>query len=243
MAKGLVRNSFKEYLKHFRFSLAFGVLLVFVFFFLLFENVYVTAGTIFAEYTLLSGATAMLALQLLAVVVFLLFYSIFVSFIIFNVRKNLSKVRIDYYLSEKLHRFGFALFAFFLLFTLLLFLFASIAAFFGAPVEGMAAVLFIVSLFFFFVPQSIVVDEAPVLNCIKNGFEFFLHEPASVLKIFALGVALVALLPFIEFAFDFFHFMGRYVSLLLLLVFVLPFIEILKTRAYMGKFGLLKHEV
>ena len=240
MAESVVRNAFREYLNNFRMALLFGILLVFVLFFVLFSNFFIQSGSIFVEPNLLTISPINLAIQLLAVGVFLLFYSIFVSFIIFNVRDSINHVRTQYYLSEKLHRFTFRLFSYYFALTVLLFVLSGVMLRFGWPLEAIAFIQLVVSFALFFVPQSIVVDERSILLCIFHNFDYMRTNPYIVLRVVIVSIILVLILPLIELAFDQFFFVGRWVSLLLALIFVIPFIEVLKTRAYMFKFGLVR---
>jgi len=63
------------------------------------------------------------------------------------------------------------------------------------------------------------------------------------LFIVVISALLLFFIPLIEIAFDQFSFAGRFVSLLLVLVFILPFVEVLKTVVYLTKFELIKIRV
>ncbi|MDO8538671.1 MAG: hypothetical protein Q7S21_07370 [archaeon] len=240
MNESVVRNAFREYLNNFRMALLFGILLVFVLFYVLFSNFFIQSGSIFVEPNLLTISPINLGIEMLAVGVFLLFYSIFVSFIIFNVRDSINHVRTQYYLSEKLHRFTFRLFAYYFVLTIFFFLLAGILVRFGWPLEAIALIELIISFALLFVPQSIVVDERSILLCVFHNFDYMINNPQIVLRVVIVSVILVLILPLIELAFDQFFFVGRWISLLIGLIFVIPFIEVLKTRAYMFKFGLVR---
>lgn len=233
----VLRLAFKDYLENFKLNLLFGVLLIFSFI-ALFENIFVGSGSIFLEYNLFSVDLIVLAVELLSIIVFLVFYSLFLSFLIFNVRNKLNNVRLNYYLREKLHKFGFSLAIFFVLYFLVLFFFSSLLVFLSVPLQLINFILFIVSVIFLFVPQSIVVDEGKIFHSIQNSYEFLVKNPSTVFKVILMSVVFLLVLPLIEFLFDFIYLTGNYVSLLISLFFVVPFIEIVKTRLYMKKFGL-----
>ncbi len=234
-------NALRDYRENLKLSIVFGVLLVFVFFFLFFENMFVGSGTIFIEYNLLNLNPLSLILEWAILLIFLAFYSIFVSFIVFNVRNKLAKVKLEYYLSEKIHRFSFSLFKFFAFYVILLFLLSFFLLLIGVNILIINVLLLVVSLLLLFVPQSIVIDEEPIHYCILNNLEFLYKNPKPVIITLIVSIILLALLPLIELLFDVFYLMGKFVSLIILLVFIVPFIEIIKTRYYMQKFTLVKH--
>lgn len=238
----LVRNALQDYFENIKLSLLFGVLLVFVFFFLFFSNLFISSGSIFLEYSLNELNIGVLALELAVIAVFLVFYSAFVSLIIFNVRNKLNKVKLDYYLRDKLHRFSLKLFVFLLAYFIVLFFLSSLLLFFSLPVWIVNLMLLIVSLFFLFLPQSIVVDEDSIPNCIANNLEFMGKNILPVIKIIIVSMALIVLVALMEYALDVIALIGRYISLIILLVFVVPFIEVMKTRLYMTKFTLIGHK-
>jgi len=233
----VLRLAFKDYLENFKLNLLFGVLLIFSFI-ALFENIFIGSGSIFLEYNIFSVDPIVLAVQLLSIIVFLVFYSLFLSFLIFNVRNKLNNVRMNYYLKEKLHKFGFALAIFFVLYFLVFFFFSSLLVFLSFPLLAVNFILLIASVLLLFVPQSIVIDEGKIFHSIQNSIEFLAKNPSTVFKVILMSVVFLLVLPLIEFLFDFIYLTGNYVSLLISLFFVVPFIEIVKTRLYMKKFGL-----
>jgi len=103
--------------------------------------------------------------------------------------------------------------------------------------------LLIISLALLFVPQAIVVDEVGVLDAVRESFDFIKKYPGSFFRVVMTGTVLVALVLLIEFALDFLvldFLPGRFVSAFLLLVFVVPFLEAMKTYVYMLKFDLVR---
>jgi hypothetical protein len=106
------------------------------------------------------------------------------------------------------------------------------------PLLAVNLILFVFSVPLLFVPQSIVVDESKIIHSIESSFEFLAKNPMTVFKVIFMSTVFLLVIPLIEFAFDFVFLIGNYVSLLLVLFFVVPFIEIVKTRLYMKKFGL-----
>jgi len=228
----------QEYFSNFKAALGFGLLLVFVALFSFFPNTVLGSGSIFLEYNI-DGFFLLLA-SLFFALVYLVFYSLFISVIILAVRRDLSKVRIHYYVSEMIQKFALKIFTFYTF--LFLFLFVAALAFesFGVGVVFASLLSLVVTLATLFVPQSIVIDEVKIREAFRNNIEFILKNFKHFFAVLVVGSILVALVLLVEYAFDFVFLVGRFVSLLLVMVFVLPFMEVMKTYLYMHKFDLIR---
>lgn len=234
-------NAFSEYRNNFKTALVFGLLLVFIPIAFFLGNVFIGSGTVFLDYNL-SLANPLFLLGAIAFGVFyLLFYSFFVSIIIFSVRKDLSTLRFDYYLRDMIHKFAWKVFVFFLVFFLVLFFAGTILFLLNAPVIITALIMLIVSSALLFVPQAIVVDEESISSSVQRNFEFIAKNLSSFAYVFVTAIILLAIVQLIELGFDYFSYVGGYVSLLISLVFVVPYIEILKTYLYFMKYDLVKN--
>lgn len=233
-----MKNAFLHYTRNFKAAIAFALLLVFVPVFSIFESVFVTGGSMFLDYNLVD--LQQIAIFLIALILFLVFYSFFMSIIIFSVRKDLSKVKLQIYLHEMIQKFTLKLFVFFLAFSLLLYAAVLLLLVLGVDLFAASLLVLALSLFTMFVPQSIVVDEDDVLHAVMNNLEFIGKNPKDFVKLLVVGCVLLALSSLVGELIDIFYLVGAYVSLLLSLVFVLPFLECMKTRMYMMKFELIR---
>lgn len=227
-----------EYVSNFKVALGFGLLLVFFAAFSFLPNAYVGSGTIFLEYGV--GNFLLLVGQMLIVLLYLVFYSLFISVVILAVRRDLSKIRLQYYISEMIKKFTVKIFTFYAL--LFLFLFVATIALMrfenGLLYANMLSLA--VALATLFVPQAIVVDECSLKESLRNNQEFISKNFRQFFAVLVVGAILLALALLIEFALDSFYLIGRFVSLFLVLVFVLPFVEVMKTYLYMHKFDLIR---
>ncbi|MEM0360308.1 MAG: hypothetical protein QXK06_03155 [Candidatus Diapherotrites archaeon] len=244
----ILENSWKEYLSNFRAALAFGLLLFFVPFFMLdffaSQNIFFSSGSFFLEYNVAAPAVLLVEFALLSV--FLVFFAFFLSLIVFGVRKNLSKVRVEYYLAEMIQKFSLKIFLFFWFYLLAFFVFGLLVSIFIGPaftVLLVSIILLVFSLFALFVPQAIVVDEVSTTDAFKESALFIAKNPRSFLTVVCLGIVLTTAVILLEYALDFLAIWllpGRFVSIIIFLVFVVPFLEVLKTYIYMMKFDLVK---
>ena len=217
---------------------------MFVLAFASFPNVFVSSGSIFVDYDLMSAAPFELAAMAGLTALFLLFYSLFISVLVLGVRKNLSKIKLHFYLSEMMQKFTLRVFAFYLLLSFFLFALALVLIQLQVSMLTINLVLLVVSVLLLFVPQAIVIDEEGLRHALVNNFEFLSKNKRASLTVIVVGAFLLALLQLVEFAIDQFVLVGSLVSLLIALVFILPFLEIMKTYLYMLKFDLIKeHEI
>jgi hypothetical protein len=126
------------------------------------------------------------------------------------------------------------------------FAFGFLAVAFMEPASGVLFVslaLLVLSLLFMFVPQAIVVDEVGITEAIKESVSFTAKNISSFLMVLAVGSVLTAAVLLLEYALDFIALdilPGRFVAVLVMLVFVVPFLEVLKTYTYLMKFDLVK---
>lgn len=238
----LVKNAFSLYKEHLRLSLLFGTLLVFIAFFSLFSNIVFSSGSFFWEYSFFYEGLLVIA-EFLGLLLFLAFYSFFVSAVIFIVRKELSKVRVEYYLSEMIKKFAFRLFTFFTLFIFGLIILGSFLTWIGVHVLIINFIFLVLSILFLFVPQAIVIDEVKIRYAVQDSYEFILRNKGITFLILVLGSAFLAVILLLEYVLDMLSiglYVGRIVSFCIVLMFVIPFFEMLKTYSYMLKFGLVK---
>lgn len=221
--------------------MGFALLLAFSIFFFVFDWVFFSSGSVFFDIKFLSRQPSVdLLIFLGGFFLFLFFYSVFVVLMVFSVRNHLSKVKLHYYIAEKIRKFAFKYFLFLVMFSVFSFLLLYLSSFFPGLRFLAFGLLTLVFLFFLFLPQSIVVDEESLYACVQNCFEFSLKNIPHVLGVFFAGVGFFVVLVIIEFLLDYFFLPGEFFTLFLSILFVVPFTEALKTAYYMEKFGLVK---
>ncbi|HIH21055.1 MAG: hypothetical protein J4478_04155 [Candidatus Diapherotrites archaeon] len=235
-----LKKTLKLYLANRKAALVFGILLVFVALFIQLSNVFASSGSIFFNYSIPEQGLAVLIGEAILLAIFLALYSAFVSVIVFSVRGEMSHVRIHFYLREMLEKFALRIFAFYFLLVAVLSILGFLLLTAGASIASINLLLLIVSVFLIFVPQSIVIDEKGLRRAVYNNFEFILSNiPAFILVIVVSSIILLAI-PLVELFFDQFNYMGFLVSIIIVLLFAVPFIETLKTQLYMLKYGMVK---
>jgi len=228
------------YLANTKVAVVFGVLLVFVALFMQFGNVFASSGSMFYNYTFSGLGILGIAAEAIALIIFLALYAAFVSIVVFSVRSEMSHVRIHYYIQEMLEKFALRLFTFYLalIFGLAIVGFLLVSA--GVSVIAVNVLLLIITLAFLFVPQAIVIDEKGLRMAFYHNFEFIAKNIPAAIMVVVVSAALLLVIPMIELFFDSYGFIGSIVSILIVLLFAVPFIETLKTQLYMLKFKMVR---
>ncbi|MDO8628114.1 MAG: hypothetical protein Q7K42_06610 [Candidatus Diapherotrites archaeon] len=241
-----VYDTLKHYLNNYKTALAFLMLLVFVFIFNFFSNVFTTSGNIFLYYSFVETTFFQTILELVTGIAFLFGLSILVTITIFGIRRDLSNIKMEYYLKEIIEKFSVKVFLVYVMYIVLAFLAVQLGQALSPGIGAGNAILFanflilLLTLALLFVPQAIVVDEESIMNSIYNSFEFITKYPTKFILTIAVSGILVALLPIIEIIFDSFSFTGRFFSLIVTLIFIIPIIEMMKTHFYLMKYGLIE---
>ena len=233
-------ESIESYTKNLGTAFSFALLLVFVLPISFLSGAFISSGTGFIEHGFLKEPVLNTILLLVFVLAFLYFYSLLVCLMVFAVRKDLSSMKMALYLDEKIQSIALHYFAFLLLFVLIGSLAVSILVEQGIEPVLINFILMLVSLAFLFLPQTIVVDEESLGSSVARNFEYIGKHSGDFLVLFALGFFSVLFLQVLEFVIDYFFLFGNFVSLLIALVFFVPFFEVLKTRFYMKRFSLIE---
>ena len=99
---------------------------------------------------------------------------------------------------------------------------------------------FIITLLLMYVRQSIVLDEAKLLPAIIKSIEFWFANPLTSLLIVIVGSIMIFVAILIEFLFELFVLPGVFVSLIILLIVIVPFLEQAKSYAFFLKYNLIR---
>ncbi|MBS3061181.1 MAG: hypothetical protein J4215_01200 [Candidatus Diapherotrites archaeon] len=238
----LVR-SIQAYFENIVTSIIFVLMGVFGFFFILLSDFYLSSGNVFLEYGFWNSPLLDVVVSLALIFISLAFFCVFCAAVIFAVRADLTKVKFLHYVTEKLPRFSMELFEFYFLLFVAELVIGSVLLSLGVPNVVVALVLLVLNAVLVFVPQSIVVDELSWVDAVGFNLNFVATNPGTTLWVWLAGIIMVGALPFIELFFDRFDFAGRFVSLFVALLIVVPLYETMKTVAFMTKFGLVKESM
>ncbi len=233
-------RSIRAYLLNFPTAIAFALLLIFVLPLAWLSNASVSSGTVLIGYGFLKAPLLESVLLLAISLAFLFFYSILVCLMSLSVRRDLSHIKTNYYLTEKIRKFGFKYFKFLAAFTIIAAILSTLLLDAGVPVAIVNLFLLVISASFLFLPQTIVVDEESLGASVLSAWDFLAKNPRSFIFLMLCGIAAIFVLQVIEFAVDYFFFAGSYLSLFIALVVLVPLFEAIKTQVYMERFSLIK---
>ena len=234
-----LQRTLDTYLANKQTAIVFGVLLVLAAALLQFSGVFASSATIFWEYDPVGGFPFGGVAQVALFVLFVALYASFVSIVVFGARNALVSVKMNLYLSDLLRKFAARLFVFYLVLLGALIGIGMVGSRAGVDPAWFNALFLVVTLFTVFVPQAVVVEEKGLRRAIWHNFAFIRNHFADFVYVALISFLLVLALPILEFALDGVS-VGAYVTLVLMTVFVVPFVECLKTQLYMRRFGLVQ---
>lgn len=229
------KKAVEEYLNNLKVMFSFGLLFVFVILFLFFEQFFFVSGTIHLVYS----EFLINILGLLLGLIFLYFFSFFISLVVYSTKRDVQKVTFDIYWNVLLKNVSIKIFSFYFIISIIFYSILLIGLYFDLLFFSSLIVL-IISILTMFVPQSIVLDENDLLVAFKESVLFWKNNFFISSFIVLLGSVLLLLIVLLEFFFEFFHFPGIIISSILVLIFLIPFIEQLKSYSFILKFNLIK---
>jgi len=231
----VLKRAIEEYVSNFKVMLSFGVLFLFLPLFLLFQQFFLGSGTVF-----LSFNTSLLGvIGLIIALVFLYIFSFFVSLTVYSVHRDVQTINFDTYWNALFKDAALKIFFLYLVFAILFYAISSLGLIFGFVFVALVINL-ILSLVIMFAPQSIVLNGSSIGEGIQRSIEFWFESPLVALAIFVLASILLFVIILIELALDLAGLPGVIASFLLILVFLVPFIEQTKSYAYLLRVDLLK---
>ncbi len=233
----LVLNStWENYKSNIKVAVSYLLLLVFIFVFTYFGEFFFNSGTVFLNLRFSTFTIVGLILGL----IFLYAYSFFVSLTIYAIKRDLHTTSFDDYWEKIFKGAAVNVFVSNFIITLVSLAFFLIATYFTLPIIYPILFSFILTLTLMYVPQVIVLEELDVFSAFGVALNFFLEKIwlSILITIFA-SVILFIIILLEQLLYGFF--LANFVSLILILVFLIPFIEEAKAFAYMMRFDLIKN--
>jgi len=226
--------SFKYYFQTLYISIGFGLVLIALLNTLAGENS-INFSLYFGNLTYSFLTSLSLVSIIPTIVLAALINAIFLTLLIFVVRKHLLQEHRKVYVLEfiKKHATYVFLFNIILYFVLLIIylLFVDTVVAFLIPIFS-AIILFLT----FYVCQSIVIDEKHYISSISYSIHFLKNNIGKTLFVLLILTLIYLIIALISFYFNF----GFIITLILYTVFFYPFSEILKTCVYLTKFDIFK---
>lgn len=102
----------------------------------------------------------------------------------------------------------------------------------------MSVIFLVIALLLWFVPQVIIMEKESIGASIVISAKYWKRNWFFMISLFVAAFLLMFLTYIIEIALG--NVVGPIVSLFLFVIFIIPYIEILKTEVYLNKYRLLK---
>lgn len=240
----ILRKSVAEYMANFKVVATLGILVLFFSFLMFFkqffpflDQFFFSSGTAFLSFN--PGGWDSTIIGLAIGIVFLYLFSFFVSVITYSVKQDVQHFSLDVYWDTL---FKSAALKIFVLYLILSIVFYALMFFglMGGYSAGALVLCFIVSVLLMYAPQSIVLDELTVSASVAESVRFWMKNPVVAGVTVLLSAFLLFVIVFIELALEMASLPGIAVSLLLTLLFLVPFIEQMKSYSFMMKFDLIR---
>jgi hypothetical protein len=227
--------AFKKYVKNIK--LVFATSLLFIFTLFLVNPLFsLSGGSINLTYELLNQDPLIIILTLIAFIAIIFAYTLFQTIIVFKMGREYD---FDNKNSREIKRPFIELLKFNVSFFLLLFIALCILFDFGIVNNIFVnIILFVITLLFWFIPQIIVIEKQSAEYSIVLNINYIKKKPVYFVYLFVTVFILTLLTYIIDVIFGVFA--GPIIATVFFVMFVIPFIEILKTEVYLGKYDLLK---
>ncbi|MEK6959423.1 MAG: hypothetical protein AABW59_05260 [archaeon] len=235
MIQLVLNKAIQEYKENFPVVLSLGALLLFLAVFVMFEQFVLTSGTV-----LLTFNTDILALiGLAAGIIFLYALSFFSAVVIFGVRRDVQHFSLDVYWNTIMKSAAVKIFLMYLFLSIVVYLLVFSGLFYGYEFIAILLAL-IISCIVMYAPQSIVLDEETVFGAVAQSIKFWQANFSLSAVIVLISAVLLAVIMVVELVLDLLSVPGVFVSIALVLLFLLPFIEQMKSYAFVLKFALIR---
>lgn len=231
----VLKRTFEEFSENFKVALSFGVLLVFVAFFVFFEQFFISSGTVFLFFDI----NIFTIVGLIGALFFLYAFSFFISLSVYSIQRGIHRVNLDEYWNVLLKKGALNIFIFYFILIILFFILSFLGLTYSQILFS-SLIIFIISSLLMYVPQSIIFDEVSVGVAIRESVSFWKKNFGVSFGILILSTIVLFLIMVIEFVLDILGFPGAIISFILVLVLLIPFLEQMKSYAYILKNELIR---
>lgn len=231
----VLKRTFEEFSDNFRVALSFGVLFVFVAFFVFFEQFFISSGSVFLFFDI----SVLTIVGLVGTLVFLYVFSFFISLSVYSIQRDIHRVTLDDYWNVLLKNGSLKIFFFYLILVFLFFILSYLGLLYS-QVFFSGLIILVLSALLMYVPQSIIFDESDLALAIRESVFFWKNNFSVSFGIIFVSTIALAIIMVVEFIIDYLGFLGSTVSFVLVLIFLIPFVEQMKSYAYILKNDLIR---
>ncbi len=228
--------SFKKYFENYKLAFSYSVLFIFLLF-IIDPFISMFGGTLNLSYNLVDAPFVNMVVILITMLILNFIYSLIQSVLIYKIGK-------DYHISEtvpfkKIKQIFYKLLKFNFSFFLFIFLISAILYDFNILNNILIQLIFlIISIALWFVPQIMVLENESISKSIYLSIKYFGRNWFHFITLFLSAFILIIITSLLDILIP--GVGGFIISTGFLVIFVIPFIEILKTEIYLNKYNLLK---
>ncbi|MFI5412809.1 MAG: hypothetical protein ACHQX1_02870 [Candidatus Micrarchaeales archaeon] len=240
-----LKYSLEVYITHLPLILLFSLSFLIAFLIPIFASfpTYNDMGGIFLR---LSSLLVNLTQFTTAIIIFsTLFSLLFLSFAIVAmnviVKHSRTHTKIRQEVVDGLEKYTAKVFITLLFFTIIVAFFEISSYIYGISQLLSALIAIVMIPFFFYAPASIVMDDASVLRAMKASMKFFIARFDYIILWFVMAMVLLTVFDYVFIlAGGTNPIFSRYLTIIFNAIFIMPFLVVLQSQSYIGRFGLLK---
>lgn len=228
--------SLKKYLENTRIAFAYSILFVFLLF-IIDPLISVFGGTLNISYNIVDSHIVNLIIILFTTFVLMFIYSLIQSVLIYKIGKDYNIA--DTVPFKKIKNVFYRLLKFNFMFFILVFLISAI--FYDLNILNnilVQAIFLIISISLWFTPQIMVLENEKISKSILLSIKYFGRNWFHFITLFLSAFIFVIIATLLDVIIP--GTTGIIISTAFFVIFVIPFIEILKTEIYLNKYNLLK---
>jgi hypothetical protein len=229
-----VIDSFNKYIKNIKIILIVTILFMFALY-LVNPMFSLIGGSLDISYNLLLENSVNIIISLLSTIVLILAYTLIQTIIIYKIEDSYN---FENYKIDEIKNSFFELTKFNIIFYVMIFLISAYLYSINFFNSFSTLILTIVCILFWYIPQIIVLEKEKTITAILINFNYIKRNIIHLLYLFVCVFILTFFTYFLDVLFN--GFSGTIISTIFFVIFVIPFIEILKTETYLNKYNLLK---
>lgn len=241
----LIRLAFDSYKKNAKIVGLFALLLLFAAPMAALASSYFSSGGQFIRFSNIGFELSLI--DLAGTMVFFLLstlvFSIALTLLIAVVKSQFAVTQISSAIVEEIDSNYPQVFLFFVAFSVFSLLIGSVFTKAEIPYYISSIVTFLVWMPFVFTPQAIIVGDMNIIAAMADSAKFVKRKADLALLWLAVGFVLVGLVAVFEALLYNIVFFMPVVSLVVVTVFVLPFLEVLKTEIYLSKYDIMRASI
>lgn len=228
--------SFKKYIENYKLAFSYSVLFIFLLF-IIDPFISLFGGNLNLSYSLVDASFPNLIIILFTCFILTFIYSLIQSILIYKIGKDYSIS--DTVPFDRVKKLFYRLLQFNFLFFVIIFLVSAILYDFRILNNVFIQIIFlIITVFLWFVPQIIVLENQNIPLSIYLSVRYFSRNWFHFITLFIASFILILITNLLDVLIP--GVFGIVASTGFLIIFVVPYIEILKTEIYLNKYNLLK---